>query len=54
LRLHNVQAYGLWPFPVTDEDLKRMHGDDERLSVASFNKGVQVLLHIVSDFAVTK
>jgi acetylornithine deacetylase/succinyl-diaminopimelate desuccinylase-like protein len=54
LRLHNVQAYGLWPFPVTDEDLKRMHGDDERLAVASFNKGVEVLLHIVSEFAVTK
>ena len=54
LRLHNVQAYGLWPFPVTDEDLKRMHGDDERLLVASFNKGVEVLLHIVSEFAVTK
>jgi len=54
LRLHNVQAYGLWPFPVTDQDLARMHGDDERLSVASFNKGVEVLLHIVSEFAVTK
>jgi acetylornithine deacetylase/succinyl-diaminopimelate desuccinylase-like protein len=54
LRLHNVQAYGLWPFPITDEDLKRMHGDDERLSVASFNKGIAVLLHIVSDFAVNK
>jgi acetylornithine deacetylase/succinyl-diaminopimelate desuccinylase-like protein len=54
LRLHNVQAYGLWPFPVTDEDLKRMHGDDERLPVASFNKGIEVLLHIVSDFAVSK
>jgi acetylornithine deacetylase/succinyl-diaminopimelate desuccinylase-like protein len=54
LRLHNVQAYGMWPFPVTDEDLARMHGDDERLSVASFNKGVAVLLHIVSDFAVAK
>jgi acetylornithine deacetylase/succinyl-diaminopimelate desuccinylase-like protein len=54
LRLHNVQAYGLWPFPVTDEDLKRMHGDDERLPVAAFNKGIEVLLHIVSDFAVTK
>ncbi len=54
LRLHNVQAYGLWPFPVPYEDLARMHGDDERLSVASFNKGVAVLLTIVSDFAVTK
>src|SRR6266852_6335321 len=54
LRLHNVHAYGLWPFPVTDEDLARMHGDDERLSVASFNKGVEALLNIVSDFAVNK
>ena len=54
LRLHNVQAYGLWPFPVTEEDLKRMHGDDERLPVASFNKGLEVLLHIVSEFAVSK
>ena len=54
LRLHNVQAYGLWPFPLGDADLKRMHGDDERLPVASFNKGIAVLLHIVSDFAVAK
>jgi acetylornithine deacetylase/succinyl-diaminopimelate desuccinylase-like protein len=54
LRLHNVQAYGLWPFPLTDDDLKRMHGDDERLPVASFNKGITALLHIVSEFAVNK
>ena len=54
LRLHNVQAYGLWPFPITDEDLARMHGDDERLPVASFIKGIAVLLNIVSDFAVAK
>ena len=54
LRLHNVQAYGLWPFPMTQEDLKRMHGDDERIPTASFTKGVDVLARIVSDFAVTK
>jgi acetylornithine deacetylase/succinyl-diaminopimelate desuccinylase-like protein len=54
LRLHNVQAYGLWPFPLTEEDLKRMHGDDERLPVASFSKGIQVLLHMVSEFAINK
>ena len=54
LRLHNVQAYGLWPFPLTEEDLKRMHGDDERIPVASFNKGVEVLMGIVTEFAVTK
>ena len=54
LRLHNVQAYGLWPFPVTEEDLRRMHGDDERLPIASFNKGIEFMLHLVTDFAVTK
>src|SRR5438270_1410106 len=54
LRLHNVQSYGLWPFPLADEDLKRMHGNDERIPVASFAKGVAVEAHIIAEFAVTK
>ncbi len=54
LRLHNVQAYGLVPFPLTDEELKRMHGDDERISVASFAKGVDVMVKIVAEFAGTR
>ncbi|HKV60379.1 MAG TPA: M20/M25/M40 family metallo-hydrolase [Candidatus Acidoferrum sp.] len=53
LRLHQVQAYGLVPFPLAQEDLKRMHGDDERIPLASFAKGVDVLAKIVSEFAVT-
>jgi acetylornithine deacetylase/succinyl-diaminopimelate desuccinylase-like protein len=54
LRLHNVQAYGLWPFPLTPDDLKRMHGDDERIPLTSFAKGIDVESHIVAEFAVTK
>jgi acetylornithine deacetylase/succinyl-diaminopimelate desuccinylase-like protein len=54
LRLHNVQSYGLWPFPLTEEDLKRMHGEDERIPLASFAKGVDVEARIVAEFAVTK
>jgi acetylornithine deacetylase/succinyl-diaminopimelate desuccinylase-like protein len=54
LRLHNVQAYGLVPFPLSDEDLKRMHGDDERIPLASFDKGVDLLTKIVTEFAVTR
>ncbi len=54
LRLHNVQSYGLWPFPLTQEDLKRMHGDDERIPLASFAKGIDVESRIVAEFAVTK
>jgi len=52
LRLHQVQAYGLVPFPLAQEDLRRMHGDDERIPLASFAKGVDVLAKIVSEFAV--
>lgn len=54
LRLHNVQSYGLWPFPLADEDLKRMHGNDERIPIASFAKGLAVEAHIIAEFAVTK
>jgi acetylornithine deacetylase/succinyl-diaminopimelate desuccinylase-like protein len=54
LRLHNVQAYGLWPFPLTEDDLKRMHGDDERIPLSSFTKGVDVEARIVVEFAVAK
>jgi acetylornithine deacetylase/succinyl-diaminopimelate desuccinylase-like protein len=54
LRLHNVQAYGLVPFPLSDDDLKRMHGDDERVSVASFAKGVDLMVKIVAEFAGTR
>jgi acetylornithine deacetylase/succinyl-diaminopimelate desuccinylase-like protein len=54
LRLHGVQAYGLVPFPLAQEDLRRMHGDDERIPLAAFNKGVDVLANIVAEFAVAK
>jgi len=52
LRLHNVQAYGLRPFPLTEEDDARVHGDDERIPLASFAKGVDLLTRIVTEFSV--
>ena len=52
LRLHNVQAYGLVPFPLSEEDLKRIHGDDERIPAAAFSKGVSLLVRLLSEFAV--
>jgi acetylornithine deacetylase/succinyl-diaminopimelate desuccinylase-like protein len=54
LRLHNVQAYGLMPAPLAEEDFRRMHGDDERMPLASFAKGVGVLTKIVAEFASSK
>jgi acetylornithine deacetylase/succinyl-diaminopimelate desuccinylase-like protein len=52
LRLHSVQAYGLRPFPLSEEDLARVHGDDERFPLASFAKGVDLMIRIVTEFSV--
>jgi acetylornithine deacetylase/succinyl-diaminopimelate desuccinylase-like protein len=54
LRLHNVQAYGLRPIPMTAEDQSRVHGDNERLPLTSFAKGVDVMTKIVAEFSVTR
>ena len=54
LRLHNVQAYGLVPFPLTEEDLKRMHAHDERIPAVSFAKGVSLMVRLVSQFAASR
>jgi acetylornithine deacetylase/succinyl-diaminopimelate desuccinylase-like protein len=54
LRLRSVQAYGLLPFPLTEDDLLRMHGNDERIPLDSFRKGVEFLCGVVNDFAVAK
>jgi acetylornithine deacetylase/succinyl-diaminopimelate desuccinylase-like protein len=50
LRLHNVQALGLVPFPLTEGDEQRVHGDNERLPLASFQTGVEFLYRIVYEF----
>ncbi|HEV2523444.1 MAG TPA: M20/M25/M40 family metallo-hydrolase [Candidatus Acidoferrales bacterium] len=54
LRLHKVQALGLNPFPLTEADALRVHGDEERIPIDSFHKGVIFLYHVVSEFASSK
>ena len=51
LRLHDVQAYGLRTIPLTQEDDARVHGDNERLPLAGFAKGVDLMTKIVAEFA---
>jgi acetylornithine deacetylase/succinyl-diaminopimelate desuccinylase-like protein len=51
LRLRNVQALGLLPFPLTEADEQRAHGDDERLPLAGFRGGIEFLYRVVYDFA---
>jgi len=49
-----VQAYGLKPFPLSVEDDSRVHGDEERIPLAAFAKGVDLTVRIVAEFSVNK
>lgn len=52
LRRAGVQAYGILPFPMTEEDEGRMHGHDERVSVASLAFAVKLSWLIFNRIAV--
>ena len=54
LRLRQVQAYGLLPFPLPEEEISRMHADDERIPLDSFHKGIEYLYRVVEEFARAK
>jgi acetylornithine deacetylase/succinyl-diaminopimelate desuccinylase-like protein len=54
LRLHNVQAYGLRPIPLTEQDDMRVHGDNERIPLTAFATGVDLMTKIVAGFSVTR
>ncbi len=47
LRRLGIKAYGLLPFPLTQEDEGRMHGHDERVPVTSLAFGVRAVFGIV-------
>ena len=51
LRAVGIQAYGLLPFPLTTEDTARMHGENERMPVASLETGLRLLYGIVARVA---
>ena len=51
LRLWGMQAYGVLPFPLDQDDEDRMHGNDERLSLASLEFGTKMIYGAVSRVA---
>lgn len=46
-----VQAYGVAPFVMDQEELRGMHGDDERIHSDNLANGLRVMLRIVLDVA---
>jgi len=50
LRVRSVTCYGLVPFPLTEEEIGRMHADNERLPLASIRPGIEFVYQAVEDF----
>lgn len=42
-RTRGVPVYGIYPYPITADELTRMHGNDERVSVESLRQGTQMI-----------
>ena len=53
LRAKGVQAYGIGS-PMSLEDMKRIHGNDERMEITGFGKFVEFLYAATADIAGTK
>jgi acetylornithine deacetylase/succinyl-diaminopimelate desuccinylase-like protein len=53
-RLRGVPVYGIYPYPITDTDLMRMHGNDERVPVASLISGTDMIYKVLLDVAASK
>jgi acetylornithine deacetylase/succinyl-diaminopimelate desuccinylase-like protein len=42
-RSRGVPVYGIYPYPISDDDLSRMHGNDERMSIRSLDEGTEMI-----------
>lgn len=50
-RARGIPVYGIYPYPISDADLMRMHGNDERVPVESLISGTQLIYNVLLDVA---
>jgi acetylornithine deacetylase/succinyl-diaminopimelate desuccinylase-like protein len=50
-RSRGVPVYGIYPYPIDDEDLSRMHGNDERVKVKSLDEGTDLVYRTLVEVA---
>ncbi|HJQ22191.1 MAG TPA: M20/M25/M40 family metallo-hydrolase [Gemmatimonadaceae bacterium] len=53
-RMRGVPVYGIYPYAISAEDLKRMHGNDERVAIASLARGTEMIYRTLVEVAGTK
>ena len=50
-RNRGVPVYGIYPYPITADELTRMHGNDERVSIDALQKGTQMIFDTLVEVA---
>jgi acetylornithine deacetylase/succinyl-diaminopimelate desuccinylase-like protein len=50
-RSRGVPVYGIYPYPITADELTRMHGNDERVSVQSLEQGTAMIYKTLVEVA---
>lgn len=51
LRRRGIATFGLLPFPILEDEIRTIHGNDERVSIESFIWGTELLFRIVVEAA---
>jgi len=42
-RSRGIPVYGIYPYPIDADELSRMHGNDEKVSIASLKQGTAMI-----------
>jgi acetylornithine deacetylase/succinyl-diaminopimelate desuccinylase-like protein len=50
-RSKGVPVYGIYPYPIDDDELSRMHGNDEKVSIASLKQGTDMIYRTLLEVA---
>jgi acetylornithine deacetylase/succinyl-diaminopimelate desuccinylase-like protein len=50
-RSRGIPVYGIYPYPITSQDLERMHGNDERVPIASLESGLKMISGLLLEVA---
>ncbi len=50
-RSKGIPVYGIYPYPISADDLTRMHGNDERVPIESLQQGVDLVYKILVEVA---
>ena len=50
-RTRGIPVYGIYPYPIDADDLTRMHGNNERVSIESLRQGTEMIYRTLVDVA---